>query len=651
MKKAKLLILVLSLCIFSFLIQVKGIDSMDSYDGLGSYKESEILTDTEIAYQVMHKKVLGQTKTQLDKTPSGGVKNEAGLGSTNPLVKDAFYNQQINLLSASTKDGVKVASWGFTSATGYEMRTITALARDYEEKNPGWKVLGGVNADFFDINGGMNLPYQPIGPMVSNGDSIRVSGNHNYSLMLGFTNNRTSQGIVAKKYMHDDRGLEALVTNFYLYIYDSFGNILEKFPVDTFNQAPLEDEIGVYFATWNDNKEIVSQSVSSTLGSVFVVEEALKALASTSQDFFGKGEISSNKDTVLTKGSFAIVSNRQEVSEKLALGTHIKVQREFEGEFSGVEEISSGHGFILENGQESSLLNEAYYYTRAPRTIVGQKEDGTIVMMSVDGRNLEDQFFGVTQEEMAAISKYYGLQDAYNLDGGGSTTFMVRNGDTFSVTNTPSDGSIRSVSNALFFVVYEPDILLSTSKLTKDGFVLHSEIIANNGHDIKELYVKMEDEYRNFSLDTIEFSDLESNKNYQVEVYYKNSRDEFVKTALGFILKTAKEVPKLLGAQIEFRNGTPVLLTSFLDLDQGITRLSVSLDNKIYFVIGNEAVLTGINYTKLEDFTDMVLSVRYDIQDGTSYKEFTITNPHNRCSITLNVMQGKHVQAITNILQ
>lgn len=651
MKKAKLLILVLGLSIFSILIQVKGIDSMDSYDGLGTYKETEILSDSEIAYQVMHKKVLGQTKTQLDKTPTGGIKNEAGLGSTNHLVKDTFYNQQINVLSANTADGVKVASWGFTSATGYEMRTITALARDYEEKHPGWKVLGGVNADFFDINGGMNLPYQPIGPMVSNGDSIRVSGNHNYSLMLGFTNTGSSQGIVAKKYMHDDRGLDALVSNFYLYIYDASGDILEKIAVDTFNQTPLENEIGVYFPTYNDNKEIVTQAVSSTLGSVFVVEEADKALASTTQDFFGKGVISSTQDTVLTKGSFALISNRLEVSEKLMLGTRIKVQREFVGEFSGIEEISSGHGFILENGQESSLLNEAYYYTRAPRTIVGQKADGTIVMMSVDGRNLEDQFFGVTQEEMAAISKYYGLEDAYNLDGGGSTTFMIRNGDTFTVTNTPSDGSVRSVSNALFFVVYEPDVSLRVSNLSKDGFDLQGEILSTNGHDIKELYVEIKGEYWNVSLDTIAFINLESNTTYQVEVYYKNSKEKFVKTALGFLLKTAKEAPKLLGAKIAFRNGTPIIITSFLDLDQSITRLSVRIEGKTYFVIGNEAVLSGVNYTKLEDFIDLVLSVRYDIQDGTTYKEFTVTNPHYRSSVTLDVMQGKHIQAVTNILQ
>src|SRR5690606_20222720 len=133
---------------------------------------------------------------------------------------------------------------------------------------------------------------------------------------------------------------DALVSNFYLYIYDASGDILEKIAVDTFNQTPLENEIGVYFPTYNDNKEIVTQAVSSTLGSVFVVEEAEKALASTTQDFFGKGVISSTQDTVLTKGSFALISNRLEVSEKLMLGTRIKVQREFVGEFSGIEEIS-----------------------------------------------------------------------------------------------------------------------------------------------------------------------------------------------------------------------------------------------------------------------------------------------------------------------
>lgn len=450
----KWLLCILSLFFMITFVGLKGSDVMYSYDGLGSYQELYKQTEQEIAYQVMHQKIFGQTATQLHQTPSGGSKNEAGLGSTGVLLPNVFYDQQINILSGKTNEQVKVVSWGFTSNTRYQMRTITALARDYEEKNPGWKVIGGINADFYDINGGMNLPYQPIGPMVSGGESLRISGNHNYSLMIGFKNDGSNDTLVAKKYMHDENGLESILSPYRLYIYNQNKEVIDQVDLDGFNISPGENQTTVAYASWNQNKEITPYVIGTTESSIFVVQQAEKALANTERDFYGRGIISSLESTTLGEGSFAILSNHQDVIDKLENGTYIRVQREFLEEFSGIKEITAGHGFILEDNQESPLLNESYYFTRAPRAIVGQKADGSVVMMTVDGRNAENNMYGVTQEEMAAICKYYGLVDAYNLDGGGSATFMVRSGDDFIVTNTPSDGNVRAISNAIFSSSY-----------------------------------------------------------------------------------------------------------------------------------------------------------------------------------------------------
>lgn len=85
-------------------------------------------------------------------------------------------------------------------------------------------------------------------------------------------------------------------------------------------------------------------------------------------------------------------------------------------------------------------------YSRAPRTLLGQKIDGTIVMVVVDGRKASS--LGVTIEQSASIMLELGCNIAVNLDGGGSSEMIV-NG---TIKNKPSDGGERSIGTA--FMVY-----------------------------------------------------------------------------------------------------------------------------------------------------------------------------------------------------
>lgn len=80
-----------------------------------------------------------------------------------------------------------------------------------------------------------------------------------------------------------------------------------------------------------------------------------------------------------------------------------------------------------------------------PRTILGKTADGTVYMIVVDGRKA-NVAVGTTIEQTALLAEYFGLIDAINLDGGGSTTLWV-NGP--GVINTPSDGPVRKVPNII----------------------------------------------------------------------------------------------------------------------------------------------------------------------------------------------------------
>lgn len=85
-----------------------------------------------------------------------------------------------------------------------------------------------------------------------------------------------------------------------------------------------------------------------------------------------------------------------------------------------------------------------------PRTAIAQRKDGAILMLVIDGR--QKGSLGATLRQVQDILLDYGAYNAFNLDGGASTT-MVYNGN---VVNSPSDilGE-RYVPNA--FIVTKPN--------------------------------------------------------------------------------------------------------------------------------------------------------------------------------------------------
>ena len=80
---------------------------------------------------------------------------------------------------------------------------------------------------------------------------------------------------------------------------------------------------------------------------------------------------------------------------------------------------------------------------RSPRTAVGIRPDGTLLILVADGRSSVSA--GLTLNELARYLQKLGASQAVNFDGGGSSE-MVLNGR---IVNRPSDGEERPVSIAL----------------------------------------------------------------------------------------------------------------------------------------------------------------------------------------------------------
>lgn len=86
-----------------------------------------------------------------------------------------------------------------------------------------------------------------------------------------------------------------------------------------------------------------------------------------------------------------------------------------------------------------------------PRTSIGLVNDKRAILLVADGRRTHS--VGYTLPELSQVMKALGATSAINLDGGGSSTFVVREANgTYQRKNIPSDASERAVSNALFLM-------------------------------------------------------------------------------------------------------------------------------------------------------------------------------------------------------
>jgi len=114
--------------------------------------------------------------------------------------------------------------------------------------------------------------------------------------------------------------------------------------------------------------------------------------------------------------------------------------------------IVGGAGLLRRAGKDlrpvdwvPEKMRDGFTTERHPRTVIGTTPRGAIWLITVDGRNPAISL-GMTFAELQRLVDRVGLRDALNLDGGGSTTMVVRG----EVVNHPSDPTgPRPVRDAL----------------------------------------------------------------------------------------------------------------------------------------------------------------------------------------------------------
>ncbi|MBQ8590030.1 MAG: phosphodiester glycosidase family protein [Firmicutes bacterium] len=136
--------------------------------------------------------------------------------------------------------------------------------------------------------------------------------------------------------------------------------------------------------------------------------------------------------------------------QTLRVGDEVEFTFEADEEWEDVE-YAVGAGYkLLTDGENVAPTTDK---TRAPRTAIGIKDDGSVIFYTVDGRQ-KGYSQGTYQSELAERLKELGCVEAVNLDGGGSTGMRaLYPGDVnTSLINKPSAGSLRACANYILLV-------------------------------------------------------------------------------------------------------------------------------------------------------------------------------------------------------
>jgi hypothetical protein len=115
--------------------------------------------------------------------------------------------------------------------------------------------------------------------------------------------------------------------------------------------------------------------------------------------------------------------------------------------WDGVEDAIGGGPRLVSGGvaihHSGEWFTDDQLLSRHPRTAVGQRSSGRIILLVADGRSTTS--YGLTDAQLANAMVHYGAWRATGLDGGGSSE-MAFNGHVF---NHPSDGHERPLADSL----------------------------------------------------------------------------------------------------------------------------------------------------------------------------------------------------------
>jgi hypothetical protein len=314
--------------------------------------------------------------------------------------------------------------------SGYERTSSMAASADAEEH----RVVGAVNGDFY-ASGGI-----PIGTQVIAGLPLKMPATNRSVFGIGCQGEPFFEVVSFQGSLVSSGGSTAAILDI--------------------NQTRDENELVVYnryYGSSTGTNYWGTEVTADYLDEGPVVNDTFRVVVTA-------------KDSVQEPGhgnnaipQFGLVlsghgTSRDFLNEQVFLGDTLSLHLGFPPASIPIAELIGGGPRLIRNGAESveSLaegFGASFASDRHPRSAVGFSQDSTkVYFFTVDGRQT-GYSVGMSLYELADYMLEWGVWEGINLDGGGSTTMVIRG----RVVNSPSDaGGERSVANALLAVSTAP---------------------------------------------------------------------------------------------------------------------------------------------------------------------------------------------------
>jgi hypothetical protein len=314
--------------------------------------------------------------------------------------------------------------------------TVSSMERDVSAQ----MTTVGVNGDFFSWNGGW-----PSGLLMQNGvvEHQPVPG-------------RAAMGIDSSATLHVDR------VPWYGRWHGPDG---VWYPVSQLNEPPRKNSVALFTPVWGGETPAVK-------GATIVLEPFPPS--APRKDLVGTIVAVTAGEATTVPADGAVLVARGTATRPFAalpVGTPVTVRIPLPTDWSAVTDAVSAGPTLVKNGKPifnaGEALTPVQLHGRDPRTAIGQRADGSIVMVAVDGRR-PGWSVGITNWDLALTLVHYGCVTGFALDSGGSTTVAFDG----QVLNWPSDSyGERPVGEALVIAyagVYVPP-LAPTLSPNQDG--------------------------------------------------------------------------------------------------------------------------------------------------------------------------------------
>ena len=382
-----------------------------------------------------------------------------------------------------------VYSIGSENGLDFSTANVKSIVEAFERENPHWKAVAAINGDFFDIETKITSSYgEPEFPMIQLGDVYKAN----------VIPSATGRGLVGT----DADGNMIYYTVGATYLQKRYGTPLSFNVSYTIQLLGEHRNNPIYtYSAWADTPPMSkrmafltpdSQSLDLSGTTVYVVKcdtyrrahVGINGADLGTKSYFIEGEIIDIREGAenesAPEGCILFYTPNPELFKELNIGKYIKCQRLPSGEWADVENAIGFKQQILAEGNillkncygknnktgafDTTLWTEDVYdypYCWKHRTAIGFREDGTPILLVVEKSIAEGEYnhLGASYYEIGEQLKALGCVNGFLLDGGGSSTMLIRDGEGNLVTAFKGEGSNgRHVANAVILAVRDMSV-------------------------------------------------------------------------------------------------------------------------------------------------------------------------------------------------